>query len=132
MDIRKVENRTPHTFVEQLTRLLSIVFPKHMGGEIEYFVGEIGEETDSNIVRGLCFKVNFETTGTIYMSFEELKEWEVPEDFEDEFFKKISDDILISGILHLNANSQASFNMEKNIIEADFKNSVPGRLIFLN
>ena len=87
--ITKVKSRE-NEFVSQLIKLLTNTFPPPLTFKVKYF---IGEEKDSGKT-GLYFELSFGGSGLLYSTFRELKDYEVPSDIEDEFFAKISNDLL--------------------------------------
>jgi len=127
MKIKKIESGN-HVFMEQLRQLLSNTFPRGMVFKATYF---IGEDTDRGI-KGLYFELQVSKGGLLYMNFLELRDWEVRSDIEKEFFARIVNDLMMAGIAHLSNNAISSALITDQVLEPNFKNVLPRRLIFLN
>ena len=127
MKIKKIESGN-HTFVEQFKKLLYKTFPKGMIFKTRYFIGE-DIETGA---KGLYFELQVFKVGILYMNFLEIKDWEVRADIEEEFFGSIMGDLMMTGVLHLNNNATLSTMITDQVLEPNFKNILPRRLIFLN
>jgi hypothetical protein len=127
MNIKKIGSGS-HVFVEQLRELLSNTFPRGMVFKASYF---IGEDTDTGI-KGLYFELVVSKGGLLYMNFMELKDWEKQSDIEKEFFARIVNDLMMAGVAHLSNNAVSSALISDQVLEPNFKNVLPRRLIFLN
>lgn len=127
MKIKKIESGN-HVFVERLRQLLSNTFPRGMSFTTKYF---IGEDTDTG-TKGLYLELQVSKGGLLYMNFLELKDWEKRSDIEDDFFALVANDFMMAGIVHLSNNAISSALITDQVLEPNFKNVLPRRLIFLN
>lgn len=127
MKIKKIESGN-HVFAERLRRLLSNTFPRGMSFKTIYF---IGEDTDTGI-KGLYFELQVSKGGVLYMNFLEMKEWDIQSELEEEFFARIANDFMMAGVAHLSNNAMSAAVITDQVLEPNFKNVLPRRLIFLN
>ena len=128
MSVKRIET-IENVFVEQLKELLHNSFPKILGFDIEYFVGE------DRGVRGIYFEIISKPFGIVYKKHITMKPYETIMDIEDRFMNEVINDFVLAGITFMNADSvrqKEERKMDDAIRKKKFIRAMPSRIIYLN
>lgn len=128
MGIKKIEP-IENEFIQQVRTLLMNAFPDFLGFNVEYFIGE------DNGTMGLYIEIKSKMFGTVYRKKKNLKDPAFLMDIEENFINDVINDLVIFGIMFLNAESakqKKQSEMENNIRQKKFKKLQPSRIFYVN
>ena len=123
MSVKRIET-IENVFVEQLKELLHNSFPKILGFDIEYFVGE------DRGVRGIYFEIISKPFGIVYKKHITMKPYETIMDIEDIAAYNLQEG-LSYGCGDDQVKGMKQF-MDDAIRKKKFIRAMPSRIIYLN